>query len=73
MSDVEAVAKEGEKETSSDMMPWNLEENPAYAVVSAVLRRYLLAFYTKRVNSDHNDCDVWSAQSQSAMSNIPDF
>ena len=55
------------------MIPWKLAENPADLVVSAVLRRYFSDLYKKKVNYDHEDSAVWSAQSRSAMSNIPDF
>ena len=41
--------------------------------LSAMSCRYFLALYMKWVNSDQDDCVVWSSQSQSAMSNIPDF
>ena len=58
---------------SSDVMPWKLAENPADPVVSAVSRRYFSALYMNRVNSDQDNCVVWSAQSRSAMSNISDF
>ena len=42
-------------------------------VVAAVSRRYFYDFYMKTVNSDQEDLVVCSAQSWSAMSNIPDF
>ena len=54
-------------------MPWKFAENPADPVVSAVSRRYFSALYMKRVNLYQDDCIVGIAQSQSAMSNIPDF
>ena len=73
MSDVDAVVREGGWEASSEVIPWKLADNPADPVFSAVLRRYFLDLYTKKVNSDHEDSAVWSPQSQSAMSNIPDF
>ena len=73
MSDVDALARQGGWEASSEVIPWKLAENPADPVVSAVSRRYFSALYTKRVNSDQDNCVVWSAQSRSAMSNIPDF
>ena len=73
MSDVYVVASEGGQETSSDVMPWKLEEKPADPVVSAVSRQYFSAFYMKTVKSAQEDWVVCSAQSRSAMSNIPDF
>ena len=73
MSDVDAVAKEGEQETSSDMMPWNLEEKPADLVVDDVSRWYLLDLYMKTVKSAQEYWVVCSAQSRSVMYNIPDF
>ena len=44
MSDVDAVAKEGSWEASSEVIPWKLAENPADPVVLAVLRRYFLPY-----------------------------
>ena len=73
MSDVNVVVMEGGWEASSKVILWKLSENLVDPVVSAVLRRYFLGLYMKRVNSDHDDSAVWSAQSRSAMSNIPDF
>ena len=73
MSDVDAVAREGGRETSYDVMLWKLEENPADPVVSAVSRRYFSALYMKKVKSAQEYWVVCSAQSRSAMSNIPDF
>ena len=61
MSDVDAVAREGDLETSFDVIPWKLAENPADPVVSAVSRRYFSALYMKKVNSAQEDCLVWSA------------
>ena len=72
-SDVDAVVREGGWEASSEVIPWKLAENAADPVVYAVSRRYFSALYIKKVSSDHYDSVVWSAQSQSAMSNIPDF
>ena len=65
--------REGGWGASSEVVPWKLVENPADPVVYAVSRRYFSALHKKKVNSDHDDSDVWSAQSRSAMSNIPDF
>ena len=73
MSDVDAVAREGGQETSSDVMPWKLEENPEDTVVYAVSCRYFWALYMKMVKYSQEDWVVCSAQSRSAMSNIPDF
>ena len=39
MSNVDAVAREGGWEASSEVIPWKLAENPADPVVSAVSRR----------------------------------
>ena len=58
---VDAVAREGGRETSSDVMPWNLEENTEDPVVSAVPRRYFLALYMKKVKSAQEDWVVCSA------------
>ena len=58
MSDVDAVTREGVQETSSDVMPWKLEENPADPVVSAVSLRYFSALYMNKVfvfNSGHRN------------------
>ena len=73
MSDVDVVVREGGWEASSEVIPLNLAENPANPVVSAVSRWYFSALYMKRVNYNNDYSAVWSAQSQSAMSNIPDF
>ena len=51
MSDVDAVARDRGQETSSDVMPWKLEENPSDPVVAAVSRRYFLALYMKTVKT----------------------
>ena len=73
ISNVAVVVSEGGPETSSDMMPWKFEEKPEDPVVADVSRPYLSDLYMKTVNSTHEDLDVCSAQSRSAMSNIPDF
>ena len=73
MSDVDAVVREGGWEASYEVIPWKLAENPADPVVSAVSRRYFSALYMKQVNSDQDASTVWSAQSRSAISNIPDL
>ena len=70
---MDAVVREGGCEASSEVIPWKLAKNQADPVVSAVSRQYFLALYTKKVNCDLDDSAVWSAQSRSAMSNIPDF
>ena len=73
MSDVDVVAREGGHETSSDVLPWKLDEKPVDPVVAAMSRRYFLALYMKTVKSAQEDLVVCSAQSRSAMSNISDF
>ena len=55
---MDAVAREGGWEASSEVMPWKLAENQADPVVSAVSRRYFLALYMKKVNSAQDDCVV---------------
>ena len=60
-------------EASSEVIPGKLAESLADPVVSVVSRRYFSDLYINKVNSDHDNSVVWSAQSWSAMSNIPDF
>ena len=61
MSDVNAVAREGGQETSSDVVPFKLEEKPVDPVVAAVSRRYFSDLYMKRLKSDQEDWVVCSA------------
>ena len=62
MSDVDVVAREGGHETSSDVMPWKLDEKPVDPVVAAMSRRYFLALYMKTVNSAHEYLEVWDVR-----------
>ena len=61
MSDVNAVAREGGQETSSDVVPFKLEEKTVDPVVAAVSRRYFSDLYMKRLKSDQEDWVVCSA------------